>query len=72
MKKKIKTKCELDWFVAKDYLESLSRLGGIMNDEEFVTKLKDIEKHVENKAFSLINGEILNFYAIVEHEKIKN
>ncbi|MCL2862345.1 MAG: hypothetical protein FWE22_08050 [Firmicutes bacterium] len=69
MKKKIKTKCELDYLVARDYLESLGRLGGILDDEEFVTKLKDIEKYIAEKAFASIDGDITNIYAIVEHEK---
>ncbi|MCL2861802.1 MAG: hypothetical protein FWE22_05275 [Firmicutes bacterium] len=71
MKKTTKTKCELDWFIAKEYIDSLHRLGGLTRDEKFIEMLEKIEKYVNAAAFTPKdgNGDIKDFYVIVEYEK---
>ena len=63
----IKVKQELDWYIVREYLESINTFCPLFKDEKFGKMFKEMRDYVEEQIDA--PNEIVDTYVVVEHTK---
>lgn len=67
--KTIKTKQDFCWHFVDVYLEMLSHIGAIYDDEVFCKKFYDLKNYLDKKLALENDGEIIETYVVVLQQR---